>query len=350
MPRHLSLRSTVLTTLAFSAPLVFGLTEAIRGAWVSEEFLAWARSPDEVAPSPHFLWSMLVVALHRAGFELVALARYLPLVCWAGLLAVLVVHAVRSPLGRWSAHTPLAKGTRQHLHHMAPVAAWGVALHGDAQIHASGGLETSLFALLLTGGLLLVVNHPRQNALGAAVFALAALVRPEGGIYFAIASAYVLWRGGLPRLIRFVALWGLLVVPCWVRLGHRGVVMDVQALFPSVSTTACREGWQTTWQYFRVYWVLLVCVLGTAGGLLGMLARRHWRDPRLDAVVLGLACVLAAVIWVLVHGRDTTSIRIYIAVTPMIYLIAEEMIRMTGDRKAVAALAALVILGTLAAR
>jgi hypothetical protein len=69
----------------------------------------------------------------------------------------------------------------------------------------------------------------------------------------------------------------------------------------------------------------------------------------MDVVCLGLAHVVTTVIWVLVHGGESGFARSYIPVTPIIYLIAEEVIRMTGNRRAMAAFAAFVIVTTLAA-
>jgi arabinofuranosyltransferase len=357
----------------FALPAVAGAALAWRAAWLCDDaFISfryidnWNRglglvfnAGERVEGYSHFLWVVLLAALHRLGFDLLSLGRIVPFIAWVTLVGLLFVRVLRrpratAPPGSSSAWLAL------------PVAAWGLALHHDAQVYATGGLETAFFALLLTTGLLLVTGARPRFDLAAVVYALAVLVRPEGLFFSATAVAYVWWRARAWRATgRFLALWAALVVP-WMawKIVYYGTPIPNTYYAKSAALPYWSQGWQYTRLYFTVYPVLLACVaVAVAGMLAGWRARRAAQRPANAAarplaapadvtaglVPLALVQVLLTVLYVTRVGGDFMFARFYVPVTPLLYLAAEEGGRHWRRPWVTLGLALLVVGGTLMA-
>jgi hypothetical protein len=192
-------------------PVAAGLVETLRRAWVCDDAFISFRYVDHllrghglvfnpgerVEGYTHFLWVILLAACNRLGFDLVELGRYLPILFFAATLFVLTQRSWRLRAGAWTG---------------LPIAAWCLALHHDAQLFASSGLETAPFGLLLVLGLLAATATAPRVGLAGALYALATLMRPEGALYTATAGAFLLWRARAVRPIAvFSATWIALV-------------------------------------------------------------------------------------------------------------------------------------------
>ena len=239
-----------------SLPLIVGLVEAVRRAWVCDDVFISFRYVDQllrgnglvfnpgerVEGYTHFLWVMVLAVGGRLGLELVELGRYLPIAAYA---AVLVILARRSWLRR-----DLALGL--------PLAAWCVALHRDMQIFASSGLETAPFTLLVLVGLLTVTSSTPRIALAGVVYALATLMRPEGALYTGCAGAYVLWRERSWRPAwRFSAAWLAMMLPFLAfRLVYYGQLLPNTYYAKSAGRAYWSQGWIYARLYFETYAVL----------------------------------------------------------------------------------------------
>lgn len=344
-----------LRLIVWALPVVFGIVVAVRGAWLCDDIFVSFRYVDHwldgaglvfnpgerVEGYTHFLWVVLLAAGARAGLDLLELGRYLPVVAWVALLAVLWGHAVRE--------------SRQHAGHpwlALPVAAWGLALHRDAQIYASSGLETSFFALLLVLGVLFVAGRRPRLELGAVVYALATLVRPEGALYAASAGLLVLARQrGLRALGRPAAIWLALVLPfvAW-KTWYYGTPIPNTYYAKSAALPYWSQGWIYTKLYFSIYAVLVLCLALALG--LWIATRRRSRDPAQGPDLLLLLLVQSAlsILYVGRVGGDFMFARFYIPMTPLVYLAAEEGLRRMRRPAWSAALGVLVVAGTLAAR
>lgn len=249
------------------------------------------------AEPPHatsFLGSMLVAALLRLGFDAHAIGKVLPLLAWCGSIAVLTVHALRAPTGPWRA---ASRAPGHSIWLVLPVAAACVALRGAL----GGGLDAALFALLLLGGLLVLVNHPERQGLAASLYALSFLVHPEGSMYGACAAAYVLWRRGGRPAVRFAASWGVLVLPY---LGWRA--MGFAAVLPPRRPEP-----------------------------------EERLDPRMDVVLVALVQAVLAL-----ASPFAPASRFALAM-PLLFLAGEEAVRLTGRRAAMAAFAVVAIAAAL---
>jgi phage terminase large subunit-like protein len=327
------------------------LVEAFRGAWVCDDIFITFRYVDQLLAGrgvvfnpgervegyTHFLWLIVLAALRRLGLDPAMLARYLPIAAFAAVLAVLLWRALRSGRG-WLA---------------LPIAAWGFALHKDAQVFASSGLETSFFTLCVLCGLLAVTAERSRIELAAWFYALATLLRPEGLLYAVPAGAYVFWRQhDVKSAARYAGVWAALVLPFFLwRLAYYHSPLPNTYYAKSAGAAWWSQGWTYTSLYFGIYAVLLAC-LGLAAVLWLFLLRRH--PERLarqnDLLLLGSVQILLTVLYVTRLGGDFMFARFYIPMTPLFYLILEETVRRAGKPWLAAAAAVLVVGGTLQAR
>jgi hypothetical protein len=148
--------------LALHGQLVFNLGERVEGY-------------------TNFLWTVLLALGIKLGVGPVLLSRFLGVALGIGTLAVVVRLSLR-----------LAEERPSPWHAVAPTL---LAAMGAFACWCSGGLETQLFAFLVTLGFDLLLREIWQGRgwASAVVFAFAAMTRPEGALFFAL--------GGLFRIV-----------------------------------------------------------------------------------------------------------------------------------------------------
>lgn len=180
--------------MAFSAIVcAFGLYRAYALRWVNDDaFISFRYAKNFVAGHglvfnpgervegyTNFLWTVIIALGMRVGADPVVLTELLGLVLFAGLLAVWfgfhLHHAKREPEA-----LPLFPFT---------AAVTAVTLH--AQIYATSGLETMLYALLVSIGFVCVVcdESPRGQVAAGVALSLATMTRPDGALFYAAAFA-----------------------------------------------------------------------------------------------------------------------------------------------------------------
>jgi hypothetical protein len=132
----------------------------------------------------NFLWTVLLAAGIKLGLGPVATSRFLGVAFGVGTLALVVRMSVR------------LSGQRPSVWHL--IAPSLLASMGAFACWCTGGLETQLFTFLSFLGfdLLLAEISSRRGSASAAVFALAAMTRPEGLLFFGL--------GGFFRLLTAV--------------------------------------------------------------------------------------------------------------------------------------------------
>ncbi len=135
----------------------------------------------------NLLWTLLIAAAMALGIPPETSSKVLGIAAWLALVAVL---ARRS----WRPARPRP---------FVPLAAALVLLMEDYQTWATGGLETSLFTLLVVAGLLLATRANagvRGLVLAAVVLAAAVATRPDGAIFAAVAVVATCWAqaGAMP--------------------------------------------------------------------------------------------------------------------------------------------------------
>jgi arabinofuranosyltransferase len=145
--------------LALHGQLVFNLGERVEGY-------------------TNFLWTVILALGIKLGVGPVDLSRFLGVGLGIATLAVVVRMSLR-----------LAGERRSPWHLVAPLTLAGM---GAYACWCSGGLETQLFTFLATLGfdhLLAEVTLDRGCA-SAAIFACAAMTRPEGALFFGLAALF----------------------------------------------------------------------------------------------------------------------------------------------------------------
>jgi arabinofuranosyltransferase len=145
--------------LALHGQLVFNLGERVEGY-------------------TNFLWTVILALGIKLGLGPVALSRFLGVALGIATLAVVVRMSLR-----------LAGERRSRWHLLAPLL---LATCGAYACWCSGGLETQLFTFLVTLGFDLVLGEVtrRRGFASAAVFAFAAMTRPEGVMFFALVICF----------------------------------------------------------------------------------------------------------------------------------------------------------------
>ena len=120
----------------------------------------------------NLLWTLAIAAGLRVGWAAESFAHVLGIGCWLALVALLGARAWRR--ARAVGRTPL------------PLAAALCLLLADMQQWATGGLETSMFSLFASAGILAIAspNASRRRLLCAGLLlGLTTLTRPDGVIF-----------------------------------------------------------------------------------------------------------------------------------------------------------------------
>ncbi len=133
----------------------------------------------------NFLWTLMLAGGIKLGINPVVFSRFLGVAFAVGTLGLLV---------RLSLRLDGERPSRWHV--VAPV---GLAGLGAFACWCTGGLETQLFTFLLLLGFERLLNEMAtgRGFTSGACFALAAMTRPEGVLFFGLAALYRLGRNFL---------------------------------------------------------------------------------------------------------------------------------------------------------
>ena len=186
----------------FWAIVVIGLAICFVGLWKYHDFdtddsyislrysqnlldghgLVW--NPEErVEGYSNFLFVLIVSLLGWTGIEIVTAAQVLGLSASALLLAYLIWCGTRV-----SEAEPIVRA----LPILLTAGSFCMA------IWSLGGLETTLFSLLVTTGVLTAIDglkgSPKSAAISGVLLGLATLTRPDGGLFFVVAALFYIWQ------------------------------------------------------------------------------------------------------------------------------------------------------------
>ncbi len=342
-----------LLALLVLAIVGYGLRQAQVNLWVCDDaFISFRyaqnlldghglvfNAGERVEGYTNFAWTMILALGQWLGADAVALSQWLGIACFAATIGLLLVASRRiSGAPAW-----------------IPVAALGYAAHEHAQLFASCGLETAMFAFLTTALLLTLAwaRTARGFALAGALGTLLAMTRPDGLLLCALGGLYALGRaarGTLPwRQIVALSLPGLLVyVPYFLwKWSYYGSIVPNTFYAKSADTAYPQQGLFYLRLFFGCYWVLALAAVGLAWAAL--------RRPkvRADAVFadhlpgLALAFVLGYLAFVAWVGGDFMFSRFVLPITPTLYLGFELLRRRWPGAPAGLAIAALAVGGTL---
>lgn len=299
------------------------------------------------------------------------LALGVPAETWAGVSGITCFAATVALLARRGWTIARAAGVAWPL----PAAAVLAAIHHEATVFATSGLETAAFTFLAVLGYVLATpaadarvgarrrlaaeNENRsipalgrsdspdedvgrsctearliRNLAGGAVFALAALTRPDGVLFAAVVGVWLLagrdLRGALAFAAGFAVAW--LPATLW-RVAYYGALLPNTYYAKSAAIAWWSQGWFYARIYFARYGVLLLAVPAAAV------------EARGRAAALELALAAVYTLYVIRVGGDFMFGRLLIPVTPFLLILVERGLVAVAGRRPVVRAAAIAVLG-----
>lgn len=251
-----------------------------------------------------FLWVVALAGAVSAGAGPELASKLLGLAGGAAALAAVVRASPRPearPLVTWLAPLLLAVSP--------PFAVW-----------ATGGLETTLFAALVTWTAVLALpaaeGRPLRPAVGA-VGAAAALTRPEGvGVTALVAGLLALRRGNARPVLRFAGVFLALFLPYFAwRWSYYGDLLP--------NTFYAKVGW-TTAQVTRGLRYVLGYLQESGVLLLLPLLGLFWTERRARVLLLGGTALGYSAYVVAVGGDGLPMYRFLAPILPLWFLLVAE--------------------------
>jgi hypothetical protein len=334
------MRTGSLVGLLVAAVIVAGVVHAAMLAWVCDDaFISfrYARNLidghglvynalERVEGYTNFLWTLLLAGGMALGADAVRLGNALGIAFQLATVLVLL-RASRRIAGAWF-----------------PIAALALSLHHHFKVFASCGLETSMFAFLVTAlvAVLLEAQRPRAFLLAGLIGTAAAMTRPDGLLVYGIAGLFALALSLRARQARwFLAILApgvLLYLPYFAwKWSYYGWPMPNTFYAKSAAHSWIGQGLRYVGLYLQCYWVLIPA-LGTVL-VLAPRSLRAWH--RFDGGLGGRAPLLIAlfalpylafVVWV---GGDFMFARFCLPITPVL-LLGFELLRARIARPALA--------------
>jgi hypothetical protein len=252
----------------------------------------------------NFLWTVLLVPAEYLKLNVEHVAWCLGLAAYCGLLVSIYWHMRKDEI--W------------------PGFFAAFCLLDHSRIFATSGLETSLFAFLITAGLLQVARGPGSATRGFPVLALASLTRPDGVLVYLAAGLYCIREGAhgtlrewLRAQLRLHLPAMILLLPVWaLRSLYYGDIVPNTFYAKSAYRAFASQGLIYAGLFAQSYWLL------SAMTLLALLLPRSWRGPaRLYA--MSIAIWLLYVIYV---GGDFMFARFLVPVLPAACLLLHEVL------------------------
>ncbi|MCC7353651.1 MAG: hypothetical protein IT330_07815 [Anaerolineae bacterium] len=262
----------------------------------------------------NFLWAMLLGAFNwfNPGLDLLPVAQVLGILFGVAIIVFVI-------LSSWSAHREVGLS--------GLIGGAFLALNSAFVAWSTSGLETILFTFLVFAASYLYVHPPggdKKALLAPVLFALAALARPEGLLFFAVTTLHLAVtevRSGRGLINRRSAWWllafAIIYVPYFAwRLNYYGQLLP-NTFYAKVGSGIQQDirGARYLLNYGRGYG-LFVFLLA-----LPILLRKN-RGKWLNLLILQVVCYLAYVVYV--GGDGLGFYRFVVPVTPHIYLLVQE--------------------------
>ena len=360
--------------LGAALALIIGVAVAVRLAWVCDDAFISFRYADNLVHGlglvfnagervegySNFLWTVGVALGMRLGVDPESWT-----VAW-GIFFYAATIALLCALGR-----PLADGKDRAALGL-PLAGLLAAVHGDWNIYATSGLETSCFTFLVTLAYALGITPAAPAWTAGFVVALAALTRPDGIVFVPFFMLYMVlarprrMRSGLEFAGGFLALWLPYVV--W-KVGYYGSFFPNTYYAKSAALAWWSQGWLYVRVYFMKYWPLALAIpLALAARIIpprmGGRAPADRPTARVPeetpvsatgagafpgAMVLAASLAIGFTLYVMRVGGDFMYARMLIPATPFYILVLESAVgRLLAGRPRVELAVAAVIVVVIA--
>jgi hypothetical protein len=328
--------------IAALAILAYGLYRAIDLRWICDDAFITLRYVknfvegnglvynigERVEGYTHFLWLMLLAAARAVGFDPIDASMWLGVASYTGIIVLLLLISFRE-------HKKTPKAV------WLPIAAALFVLNYDTAEWASGGLETSFYALLILSAFYLWFysnySEQRRLLLTGIVLLLVSLTRPDGVLFTATAVA-LLGVMGFKRRQSFVSMAkaiGLLVLPSVVigvpyllwKYSYYGDILPLTYYAKSADENYLVQGFFYIFLYFRVHFTSGIALIIAAFLLFGknpnnaqVKEESHRGSPALTALA---AIVVYLILFVARVGGDFMFARFIIPVVPFVYFSIE---------------------------
>ena len=334
-PRDRVLREGVNPRLIVLAVLMVTLAcvaRALQLAWLSDDGFISFRYAQNLAEGrglvynageyvegyTNLLWTLALAGFMRLGAQPEIMSHVLGMGCWLAQAAL---------LAWWSWRRAARDGSRY-----LPLAAALTLVLEDQQRWATGGLETSMFGLFSSWGLLLLaveVPNRRRQLLAALLLGLATLTRPDGVLFCALGVAYALvarphasWR---ERVLdsATVAMPLAIIGACLVtfKLSYYGDIFPTAFYAKSALHEYASQGLYYVGLFVQRNWFMAPCV-----ALLWWSARANL--ARLVTPVNGLLLAAFAMFtfYVVHSGGDFMYARRLMPALPFLWLLFEALL------------------------
>jgi len=321
-----------MTWFALAVLLVLGLWRAFALAWLCDDSFISIRYAENLANGlglvynageyvegyTNLSWTLLLAAAAGWGLSPVATAKFLGIAFYAALILVLV---------RWSWRRARRGGAP-----FLPLAAGLVLVSNDFHVWATGGLETMLFAYLVTHALLLTrLPAPTlTRSLGAgAIMGLLVLTRLDGLLFVAAGCvSYFFPLGRLAPRERWIHA-GALVFPVFVvlailipaKLFYYGELVPTAFYSKSVLDPYVSQGLVYVGLYLAKNWFLVPTMIALFLLGRGKVSANENPTSRDDVFFIGTALVFIG--YLIEVGGDFMFARRLIPVIPAIFVAAE---------------------------
>ena len=315
-PKHRKVATGVLG--AVSLAVLALLYTRFFGAYIDDAFISF-RYADNLASGygltfnpgervegyTNFLWVLVLAGSAKLGADIPVAASILSMACGVALLVWMVV------LSRQRA---LLKGP------LGLFAAWLLLTNSSFQFWVAGGLETTAYALALFAGTCFYIDSleaRRSVRVALAAFFVAALLRPDGALFLALAALHHLLRSGPvaagKTFLPFV-LVGVVYVS-W-RVSYFGDLLPNTYYQKTGGGLAhVLRGVDYLWSYVVYYGPLaLLPILGL------------WLSRPLQPWVRIMASISAAqILYVVLIGGDGLNLyRFWVPILPFVFLLVQE--------------------------
>jgi hypothetical protein len=338
----------------FGAATFFaGLYQSIGLRWVSDDaFITFRYAQNVVAGNgfvynigeyvegyTHFLWLLILSAVRTIGIDPVSASMWIGIVSYAALLLIYLAITRKEQLsaqrlGRVSFYFPLA--------------AILLALNYDMSVWATGGLETSIYTLLISLAFYCwfytELAQRTRLLLTGMLLLLVWLTRPDGALFTIAAVALLIGYGikhkqslkQLARNVLFLILPSLTIGVLYLiwKYNYYGDIFPATYYAKSADHSYFGQGFFYIWLFFRVYFSeILVLIVGALAWTYFRYSNRKVlpaqtpiaQDSGSPIIAASMAIVLYLVLYVAQVGGDFMFARFIIPVLPLLYFLLERI-------------------------
>jgi hypothetical protein len=335
-----SAKKTIPYSIVGLLVLAAGLIQAIILRWVSDDSFITFRYVknfidgngivynvgERVEGYTHFLWLLILSAASFIGFDPVTASMWIGIACFAALLIIYLRISQKEQPSKIGYYLPLT--------------AILLALHYDMLVWATGGLETSLYTLLISTAFFTWfyadLSEEKTVVSVGCILLLTSLTRPDGALFTIVAVMLLAIKGTKEKqpISQTLKIVAILLLPSIVigipyllwKYNYYGDIFPTTFYAKSGDQNYFGQGFFYIFLFFKVYFSLAIALIGL--GIWYLMKRPRSNDttktttgsPTITAIV---AVAVYFIIYIAKVGGDFMFARFIIPVLPLIYFIIE---------------------------